>query len=151
MESLANRYGQELSVGLTMTDIDTWDEALSAVTAEDVMAVAHKVLDRKNAVTGWLTPACWRPCRRSRRRPCRRTRPHACHRRGGPAMIRAVFAAVLLLAAPVHAEIAIQEVTSPGGIKAWLVEDHNIPFTALELQFKGGSSLEAPDERRWST
>ena len=55
VESLANRYGQELSVGLTMTDIDTWDEALSAVTAEDVMAVAHKVLDRKNAVTGWLT------------------------------------------------------------------------------------------------
>lgn len=55
VESLANRYGQELSVGLTMTDIDTWDEALSAVTAEDVMAVARKVLDRKNAVTGWLT------------------------------------------------------------------------------------------------
>ena len=55
VESLANRYGQELSVGLTMTDIDTWDEALSAVTAEDVIAVAHKVLDRKNAVTGWLT------------------------------------------------------------------------------------------------
>lgn len=55
VESLANRYGQGLSVGLTMTDIDTWDEALSAVTAEDVMAVAKTVLDRKNAVTGWLT------------------------------------------------------------------------------------------------
>ena len=55
VESLANRYGQELSVGLTMTDIEGWDEALAAVTAEDVMAVAHKVLDRKDAVTGWLT------------------------------------------------------------------------------------------------
>ncbi|HLQ18777.1 MAG TPA: pitrilysin family protein [Tabrizicola sp.] len=55
VESLANRYGRELSVGLTMTDIDTWDEALSAVTAEDVMAAAKKVLDRRNAVTGWLT------------------------------------------------------------------------------------------------
>ncbi len=55
VQSLANRYGQELSVGLTMADIDGWDEALSAVTAEDVMAVARKVLDRKNAVTGWLT------------------------------------------------------------------------------------------------
>ncbi|MBL9073654.1 pitrilysin family protein [Tabrizicola sp.] len=62
-------------------------------------------------------------------------------------MIRALFAAALLLAAPVRAEIAIQEVTSPGGIRAWLVEDHNIPFTALEIQFKGGSSLEAPDKR----
>ena len=39
-------------------------------------------------------------------------------------MIRAVFAAVLALAAtlPAQAEIAIQEVTSPGGIDAWLVE-----------------------------
>ena len=62
-------------------------------------------------------------------------------------MIRALFTAALLLAAPVRAEISIQEVTSPGGIKAWLVEDHNIPFTALELQFKGGSSLEVPDKR----
>ncbi len=62
-------------------------------------------------------------------------------------MIRAVFAAVLLLVAPVRAEIAIQEVTSPGGIKAWLVEDHNIPFTAREIQFRGGSSLEAPENR----
>ncbi|MBN8632124.1 MAG: insulinase family protein [Rhodobacterales bacterium] len=62
-------------------------------------------------------------------------------------MIRAVIAAALLLASPLRAEIAIQEVTSPGGIKAWLVEDHNIPFTALELQFKGGTSLEAPDKR----
>lgn len=62
-------------------------------------------------------------------------------------MIRAILAAVLLLAAPLRAEIAIQEVTSPGGIRAWLVEDHNIPFTALEVQFKGGSSLEAPDKR----
>ena len=62
-------------------------------------------------------------------------------------MIRAVFAAFVALAVPAWAEIPIQEVTSPGGIKAWLVEDHNIPFTALEIQFKGGTSLEAIDKR----
>lgn len=62
-------------------------------------------------------------------------------------MIRAVFAAVLALAVPAQAEIPIKEVTSPGGITAWLVEDHNIPFTALEIQFKGGTSLEASDKR----
>lgn len=62
-------------------------------------------------------------------------------------MIRAVFAAFVALSLPAWAEIPIQEVTSPGGIKAWLVEDHNIPFTALEIQFKGGTSLEAPDKR----
>ena len=55
VQGLANRYGQELSVGLTLADIDGWDEALGAVTAEDVMAVAKRVLDRKTAVTGWLT------------------------------------------------------------------------------------------------
>lgn len=62
-------------------------------------------------------------------------------------MIRAVFAAFVAFATPVWAEIPIQEVTSPGGITAWLVEDHNIPFTALEIQFKGGTSLEAPEKR----
>ena len=62
-------------------------------------------------------------------------------------MIRAVFAAVLALSVPAQAEIPIKEVTSPGGITAWLVEDHNIPFTALEIQFKGGTSLEAPEKR----
>jgi zinc protease len=62
-------------------------------------------------------------------------------------MIRAVFAAFLALALPAAAEIKIQEVTSPGGIKAWLVEDRNIPFTALEIQFRGGTSIEAPDKR----
>lgn len=62
-------------------------------------------------------------------------------------MIRAVLAALLALALPAQAEIPIKQVTSPGGITAWLVEDHNIPFTALEIQFRGGTSLEAPDKR----
>ena len=57
------------------------------------------------------------------------------------------LAAALFLATPLHAEIAIQEVTSPGGIKAWLVEEHSIPFTALEIQFRGGTALDAPGKR----
>lgn len=62
-------------------------------------------------------------------------------------MIRAAFAlALAVLAAPAHA-IDIQEVTSPGGIKAWLVEDHSIPFTAVDFVFEGGASLDAPDKR----
>jgi zinc protease len=36
-------------------DVQDWPAALQAVTPEDVMAAAHKVLDRKQAVTGWLT------------------------------------------------------------------------------------------------
>jgi len=55
--------------------------------------------------------------------------------------------ALLLAAQMARAEIDIKEVTSPGGIKAWLVEDHTIPFSALELRFRGGTSLDAPDKR----
>lgn len=51
------------------------------------------------------------------------------------------------LALPALAGIKIEEVTSPGGIKAWLVEDHSIPFSALELRFRGGTSLDAPGKR----
>ena len=61
-------------------------------------------------------------------------------------MIRLVLA-LILLALPLRAEVAIQQVTSPGGITAWLVEDHGIPFTALEIRFRGGTSLDAPGKR----
>ncbi|MDQ2066254.1 pitrilysin family protein [Xinfangfangia sp. CPCC 101601] len=57
------------------------------------------------------------------------------------------FATVLALSLPAKAELNIQEVTSPGGIKAWLVEDHGIPFVALEVVFKGGTSLDSPEAR----
>lgn len=55
--------------------------------------------------------------------------------------------ATCLLALPAWAEVKIKQVTSPGGITAWLVEDHSIPFTALELRFRGGTSLDAPGKR----
>lgn len=52
-----------------------------------------------------------------------------------------------LLPAVASAEIDIQQVQSPGGFKAWLVEEHAIPFVALELRFKGGGSLDALGKR----
>jgi zinc protease len=62
-------------------------------------------------------------------------------------MIRAAIATILtLLALPAHA-IEIQNVTSPGGIKAWLVQDDSIPFVALDIQFKGGASMDAEGKR----
>lgn len=63
------------------------------------------------------------------------------------ALTVAVCAWVSVLVVPAQAEIQINEVTSPGGITAWLVEDHSIPFTALELRFRGGTSLDAPGKR----
>jgi len=57
------------------------------------------------------------------------------------------FVTSLVLAIPAAAEVKIREVVSPMGITAWLVEDHSIPFTALELRFRGGTSLDAPGKR----
>ena len=68
-------------------------------------------------------------------------------------MIRALaaLAFVALAALPASLQqaraIEIQQITSPGGITAWLVEDHSIPFTALSLMFRGGASLDAPGKR----
>jgi zinc protease len=57
------------------------------------------------------------------------------------AMAAAVALAILAAAAPASA-IQVQEITSPGGIKAWLVEDHSIPLLSLSLAFRGGSALD---------
>ncbi|SEW45274.1 zinc protease [Cognatiyoonia koreensis] len=45
------------------------------------------------------------------------------------------------------AEIDIKTITSDGGIDAWLVEEPSIPFVALEIRIRGGTSLDAPDKR----
>lgn len=60
-----------------------------------------------------------------------------------------IFAALiaLVVALPAWAAVEVQEITSPGGIDAWLVEDHSIPFTALEIRFRGGTSLDSPGKR----
>ena len=55
--------------------------------------------------------------------------------------------AFVLIAAPLRADVDIQEVTSPMGFKAWLVEDHTIPFMALRIGFEGGASLDRPEKR----
>ncbi len=51
---------------------------------------------------------------------------------------------ILFAALPARAGVDIQTVTSEGRFKAWLVENHSIPFVALELRFKGGASLDLP-------
>jgi zinc protease len=57
------------------------------------------------------------------------------------------LAAAACLPLPALAAVEIQEVTSEGGITAWLVEEPSIPFVAIELQFEGGANLDAPGKR----
>ena len=48
---------------------------------------------------------------------------------------------VLTAALPARA-IEVQRVISPGGIEAWLVEDHTNPIISLDLTFRGGAALD---------
>ena len=60
-------------------------------------------------------------------------------------MIRfALVALSLLVALPLRAEIPVQEVRTPGGLTAWLVQSPDIPFVALEIRFRGGATLDLP-------
>lgn len=52
-----------------------------------------------------------------------------------------------LFAAPARAAAPIQEVISPGGIRAWLIEDHAIPFVSMEIRFRGGANLDPAGKR----
>lgn len=54
VDGLARRYGAALSSGLGVADVQDWPARLAAVSPEQVMEVARKVLNRRQAVTGWL-------------------------------------------------------------------------------------------------
>jgi zinc protease len=53
---LARRYGEALTTGLTIEDVQAWPAVLDAVTVEDVKAAALDVLDKRRSVTGWMMP-----------------------------------------------------------------------------------------------
>jgi zinc protease len=66
-------------------------------------------------------------------------------------MLRRLFSVHLLaamlwfaLGVAAHA-FEIREVNSPGGIKAWLVEEHAIPLIAMSYSFRGGAASEPAD------
>jgi zinc protease len=59
----------------------------------------------------------------------------------------ALFLGATLAALPAYAEVDIQTVTSEGGVQAWLVEEHSLPFIALEIAFLGGTSLDVEGKR----
>jgi len=65
-------------------------------------------------------------------------------------MLRFALIIAILVPFGARAAVEIQEVTSPGGITAWLVEEPSIPFVAMDIRFKGGSSLD-PEGKRGAT
>ena len=59
--------------------------------------------------------------------------------------MRYVVAIILcLFALPLAAQVKVQTVTSEAGVTAWLVEEQTIPFIAINIAFRGGTSLDRP-------
>jgi zinc protease len=64
---------------------------------------------------------------------------------------RGVLAALVLigsalLSASAAGALEVSEIESPGGIKAWLVEEHSVPLVALKFAFMGGGAQD-PDRK----
>ena len=56
VSTLARRYGQGLTVGLDIEDIEAWPDLLQAVTEDEILAAAELLQDRDRSVTGYLMP-----------------------------------------------------------------------------------------------
>jgi zinc protease len=54
--------------------------------------------------------------------------------------------AILCAAIPAQAELNIQQVTSKGGINAWLLNEPSIPMISISIGFKGASATETDDK-----
>src|SRR5580704_4506111 len=54
------------------------------------------------------------------------------------------LALLLLLWASGAGAMTIERVTSPGGIEAWLIEDHTLPVVSIRFAFPGGAALDPP-------
>ena len=54
VQGIARRYGAALTSGLEVEDVEEWPVILNAVTREQIMAAAGRVLDRRRSVTGWI-------------------------------------------------------------------------------------------------
>lgn len=54
-----------------------------------------------------------------------------------------VLFVMFFAAVSASAQIKIEQVTSEGGIQAWLVTESAIPFVAIQIAFQGGTALDA--------
>src|SRR5258708_2316143 len=59
-------------------------------------------------------------------------------------MHKSVLVLLLFLWVPGAGAMTIERVTSPGGIQAWLVEDHTLPVDSIRFAFPGGGALDPP-------
>ncbi|MEW5423091.1 M16 family metallopeptidase [Amorphus sp. 3PC139-8] len=64
-----------------------------------------------------------------------------------PLLALGFVAPLAIASAPPAAAIDIEQVTSPGGIEAWLVEDHTVPVVMMKFAFKGAGAAQDPTDK----
>ena len=139
----AQLVGTALITGTTLDQVEAWPERIASVSAAEVLQAAKDVLlHKENSVTGALLPGEGvapgpRPAAPSaiagRRHPMSRHRLARW-------LLAACLAGLGLLLAGGAASAAVERVVSPGGIEAWLIEDHTNPLISLAIGFRGGSA-----------
>ena len=136
-----NIFGRALTTGQTVADVEAWPARIEAVTKEGIDAAARAVLRDAQSVTGLLLPET----HKLTRGPLEIRPTHwICFmvlRRlfSAPALV--LFALAFVAIGPARA-VEVQRVVSPGGIEAWLVEDHGNPIISLDIAFRGGAALD---------
>ena len=152
--TLARRYGWGLAVGRTVAQIESWPKDIAKVTADDIKKVAAEYLDMHHSVSGddaagqvgrGATPGNAPGAGRQRDGEVIDMMTRI---RAGKHLARAQASAFALLAGLLTASLEatpasamnIQTIKSPGGIEAWLVEEHSVPMMALRFAFDGGNS-----------
>ena len=142
--TLANIVGQALASGRTLEDVQSWPARIQAVTAEDVQAVAERYL-QPDAIRHRLPRTRYRrgeelmSARFSGRLSLTRLPAIL------PTMLLGAFMTVAFMPQAARA-VGIQEITSPGGVTAWLVEDYTVPVVTMNVAFRGGAAQD-PDDR----
>src|SRR5688572_6760859 len=71
------------------------------------------------------------------------TRMHAIRASALSVVCAVLLAAVSIFSSEAQA-MKVQEVKSPGGISAWLVESHSVPLISMRFGFEGGGSVQDP-------
>jgi zinc protease len=85
------------------------------------------------------------PLMRLRDRPEARYRPKARYRIAFTEVLAALAVlAGLVASAPAARALKVEEIVSPKGVKAWLVEEHSVPLVAIRFALMGGSAQDPP-------
>ena len=118
--SLASAYGQALTIGLTVDDVNEWPARIRAVNAESVRKAAQ-ILSRRQAVTAYLIP-------------------------GGAKVKRllAILAFCWLRPSlrPAAYAANIQNIDLGKNAEVWFAEDHTVPIISFNISMPAGSAYD---------